>query len=480
MSLPKPRSVLFLLAFAALAGMTMWLPKNFKNAPSSIKLPAQSVCGPESGELCTPIIQDPLPVPPPPEPSLAPAPPPPPPPTFPKEKFDWEDPKNYVTGTPGTSFRDSLRQDINYVTAFCLGGFSNQVICFANLIYLGILSNRVPVVPAFTPSHHISYEEPSLPFSAVFDIDYLRRAVGYPILEWSDIKEVPAHRQDPYPAAPEPLGCWTIRAGEFPYGPASFWEHLHLDTSFTDVPDDTYFGGKPEDSYSFTTFWKLAALIFPKDPLHQGRTYDVRWPSEKTGLSIVPDQHMSCFDTSYYVSTEANIFEWEKAWSPAWRSIGSNLHFTEEMIAMATNNLRHAFGLSSLQSLPPFVSVHVRRGDFKDIGFAPLADYEVAVEEVIWELELQGIRDPEVFVSSDEKSAEFWEDVEGMGWTRYDHDEQKTEEKYGEWIPPIIDTVMHSLASGFVGSGQSTYSLIAQRRVEDWHEGPTRIVKLTR
>ena len=53
---------------------------------------------------------------------------------------------------------------------------------------------------------------------------------------------------------------------------------------------------------------------------------------------------------------------------------------------------------------------------------------------------------------------------------------ERTWERLGEWYPPLIDIVVQSYAIGFVGTEDSTFSLIGQRRVEDWNGGITRTV----
>lgn len=41
----------------------------------------------------------------------------------------------------------------------------------------------------------------------------------------------------------------------------------------------------------------------------------------------------------------------------------------------------------------------------------------------------------------------------------------------------FLDAAIHSAATGFVGTDRSTYSTVSRRRVEDWQDGATRIVK---
>lgn len=80
----------------------------------------------------------------------------------------------------------------------------------------------------------------------------------------------------------------------------------------------------------------------------------------------------------------------------------------------------------------------------------------------------------------DEVSPAFWDDVREQGWFYVDHTEEMTLERYGEWYLPLIDVAMQSFAMGFVGTEGSTYSLVSERRVEDWNGGIVRNVNLAR
>jgi len=78
--------------------------------------------------------------------------------------------------------------------------------------------------------------------------------------------------------------------------------------------------------------------------------------------------------------------------------------------------------------------------------------------------------------SPDETDAAFWEEMHSFGWSRIDHEAERTEERYGKWYVMLIDNVALSMGVGFVGSGSSTFSLLNARRVEDWNDGITEIV----
>ena len=79
---------------------------------------------------------------------------------------------------------------------------------------------------------------------------------------------------------------------------------------------------------------------------------------------------------------------------------------------------------------------------------------------------------------SDEVSPGFWEEVRMEGWFYINHTMERTLERLGEWYPPLIDVVTQSYAVGFVGTEDSTFSLLGQRRVESWNGGVTRAVDL--
>lgn len=70
-----------------------------------------------------------------------------------------------------------------------------------NLIYLGSLTNRVPILPAFTPSH-IGGSVPPIDFGEVFDVPRLRVEMNRPLIEWHEIKNRSAE-------AVQELGCWS-------------------------------------------------------------------------------------------------------------------------------------------------------------------------------------------------------------------------------------------------------------------------------
>ena len=76
----------------------------------------------------------------------------------------------------------------------------------------------------------------------------------------------------------------------------------------------------------------------------------------------------------------------------------------------------------------------------------------------------------------DETDSEFWAQVSGLGWRYVNHTAAQTVEWLGEWHAPLVDIVAQSLAMGFVGTLDSTFSLVSAKRVVEWNDGVSRMV----
>jgi len=65
-----------------------------------------------------------------------------------------------------------------------------------------MLTERVPIIGPFNPSH-VGGDAGEIPFSEIFDIEYLSKTIGVPVLEWSEVK-------DPSSQEIEDIGCWSV------------------------------------------------------------------------------------------------------------------------------------------------------------------------------------------------------------------------------------------------------------------------------
>lgn len=81
--------------------------------------------------------------------------------------------------------------------------------------------------------------------------------------------------------------------------------------------------------------------------------------------------------------------------------------------------------------------------------------------------------------SEDEKDLAFWYEAKRLGWVHIDHIDEKTQETYGEWYLPIIDMIVQSMAAGFLGTKDSTFSLVSSRRIRHWNDGPAILLSQT-
>ncbi|KAJ7361589.1 hypothetical protein DFH08DRAFT_844625 [Mycena albidolilacea] len=397
------------------------------------------------------------------------------PPSQPQVALDPFGPSSVLKGGPTLSFRDNLRSDVQYITSWVSAGWTNDVMTYINLIYLGLITDRVPIIAEFIPSH-IGGHVPPIPFGQVFDVPRLRNLLGTSVLEWRDVKNHNSTFVDD-------IGCWNVWEAvqyreAFPRRSRSI-NDLNLDISYTKAPEWIKMIPNYEHD-QHVTFWSLARLAFPTT---RKASLVPPLPSPQHNISLPPDQHLLCYDYLYYVSAH-QPFEMEYDYSPAWRYVGKYMHWTPELEKLADDYVRRAIGVPEDGPIPPFISIHVRHHDFEAwCGgipvlecFAPLSAIARRVREVQQEIqETTGLTVNHVVMTSDERNATWWREVSELGWFTPDHTDTKA--LYGDWYPVLIDAVIQSQGFGFVGTDRSTMSIIAARRVESWQKGPNRLVK---
>lgn len=384
-----------------------------------------------------------------------------------------------VRGPPTPLFRDNLLPDKQYLTSWPSAGWTNDVMAFGNLIYLALITDRIPVVPKFTPSHVLmDGHADDLPFGDVFDIPRLASLIRSPVLEWKDVKT------DENPVT-ESLGCWAVWSVQQPFEPNPregwFPRNSGLDVSFTKPP--SWLQASPNGKTS--RFWDLARLSFPdarREWLNSGQ-YIEQVPSPILNVVEDPDQQMLCMDYLFYVGaiTEG---EYDYDFAPAWRYVVKHMHWTERVEAIGELYLRSTFGLDPDQPIPPYITIHQRHGDFSnwcngnpvEDCFASIPVLARRVREIQEELSVKypGMNARHVIMTSDERDEAWWDLVKAQGWYRLDH--SNTIAEYGIWYPVIVDAVVQSKGMGFIGNDRSTFSVLARRRVEDWQRGATRTV----
>ncbi|KAG8868988.1 hypothetical protein FRC20_002388 [Serendipita sp. 405] len=399
-----------------------------------------------------------------------------------------------LSGNLTGRFRDNLRPELRYITGWNDGGFTNQFMGVANLIFLSLLTpTHIPIIPPLVARPHMPVRAGYRAFSDVFDLERLARSMNKEMVEWKDVKDLRGLKgskmYDGSMKADEQdeIGCWSVwmtakRDATKPYQGTFLPDHLNLDT------------------------------------------------------------HLTCFDFLYFVSASLVGFEWEQEYSSAWNFVGKYARWNDRIRSLARETLSltlglvrrdimlpvrgdsdwrddrdgrkfHAHDLRALDErdriLTPFVTIHVRHGDFlsnceerKQDGrlcSPPLSTFEALVEEIEDELLERGRVLPHmgklpVIVTSDETDEAWWTEVQRYGWHRVKFPEYlalppgvkgREEEGLSEethrklWDRLLIEVAIQGYGTGFIGTEGSTMSLVAQRRVEHWQKGTARIVRFS-
>ncbi|KZT35608.1 hypothetical protein SISSUDRAFT_1051183 [Sistotremastrum suecicum HHB10207 ss-3] len=447
------------------------------------------------------------------------------------------------SGPVTARFRDLLLPHHGYVTSFPNSGWTNDVMATGYLLLLALLTRRTPILPPYSPSH-LPLEAGLIPFGEVFDVERLSEGMGIPILEWHDIKNLSTpSNTDPktkgyYGGEKEEVGCWTLWPTQSLSGSEGKWHRgkwadpMSLDISWTPVP----FGRPAQPDRVDGLDWNLHAIAdlgYPngrREGIEKGKEWrtllldilsrkpggdklsetipdKIPIPNSK-GNQLDPDDQLFCVDYLYYVSSRAddNHDEWWRESGMVWHTVGRHMHWTPRLRSMASEYISHILDIPFVEGgpIPPYIAVHVRRSDFRNICgstpleecMAPLSAYATRVKEVRDELARKGFEDTseeylKVIVLSDEplrtppndpsypagSSEKWWGDVKNLGWFHVDHDTWKTEEKYGMWYTVFLDAAIQSYGIGFVGTAGSTMSSIALRRTEEWSGGAGRTVR---
>ena len=123
-----------------------------------------------------------------------------------------------------------------------------------------------------------------------------------------------------------------------------------------------------------------------------------------------------------------------------WVHYGQYLHFRPSIDALADELLRNLMGLPERASIPPFLTVHLRRGDFGNR--ARIEQFAVAVDELRTRLDqTPGGRwrgrahELGVVAATDEEDPAFLAEMRGHGWHVIDHKAYGTIERFGVWLP---------------------------------------------
>ncbi|GAA6001362.1 hypothetical protein JCM10207_006626 [Rhodosporidiobolus poonsookiae] len=419
---------------------------------------------------------------------------------------------------PKSSWKEQMVDTGQYLTAMMFGGQSNQLLAMINLLHVGKQLSLTVILPPFTAIH---FKGQQRPFNLIYDLPRLYEATGVAAIPLGYFKTPndEALKRDE-------LTCWSTM--ELYTGAVN---NHQVETGFN-------------DHGIFTKFWALPR--FPRtpdgavinfDPLLdflRNRTRQLEWV-EETRRGLLPQKNLPKDVDPSTVDKKENVKPWfdPLSWTPptkdpqvlcldaafylgysvppppypqhiplepwrgrAWQEVGQHLHFIPEVVEVADDYLARIFGVGKVEDVPPYIAVHIRRGDFKNFHgntFTPLKNYIASVTDVRRQLQdrldfppseieregkpaLKQFKLPpsvyEVVVTSDEgDDSEMWDEVRELGWTRIDHTLFNTAERHGEWWLAMIDGEVLSRAQGFVGTQWSTFSMASGLRVEYWQGG---------
>lgn len=217
------------------------------------------------------------------------------------------------------------------------------------------------------------------------------------------------------------------------------------------------------------------------------------WPK----IAEPPTDQVMCFDNTLFLGPVMfhEAFTGELPTEPgvpgegtSWMEVGQYLRFNKHVETQADEYLMRLFDVATPARIPPFITIHLRRGDFKEFtGFTPLEKYQEALARVQAALQRRledpygwqgpgrahfrshGIRAEQyaIVATSDEgKGSDFVKEVKALGWKVLNHEEQETKEKLGGWFPTMLDAAILARGESFVGTDRSTFSHLAGLRVK--------------
>ncbi|KAM0753009.1 hypothetical protein T439DRAFT_187623 [Meredithblackwellia eburnea MCA 4105] len=411
---------------------------------------------------------------------------------------------------PQETLRIQLKQGVRYLTALAYGGHANQFISIGKLLYLGKLLNRVVLIPTLLPVH---FDAPPANFSDFFDLPRFYHDAQIPALEFSTVKSIgkPGSQQN------EGLSCWSTQ--EVTVGHANLQEQsLDVHNIWVDhwaMPQlSRGLGGHDIAFDSMRMFdfeeWARKDWIarVKEDMLpQQSENFEGdKRQNLKVGFDPIntppPDDQIMCLDNTLFLGPVMfpPAFTGDIPLEPAvpgeglsWMGATQFIHFTQQVEDVADEYLMGLFGVTSPSRIPPFISVHLRRGDFKEFaGLTALEKYQAAVNRVVANLQ-QRLDDPEawrgpgkanfrhfgiparkyqVLTTTDEPTGSpFIDEVRALGWKVLDHGALNTAQERGGWWPTILDAAILARGQSFVGTDRSTFSHLAGLRVKYWHGG---------
>ncbi|GAA6000105.1 O-fucosyltransferase family protein [Rhodotorula paludigena] len=420
---------------------------------------------------------------------------------------------------PQKSYKMQMKDGVRYITTMTYGGHANQFIAIQNLLYLGKLLNRVTIIPSLFALH---FDELPRDLSDFYDLARFYHDTGIPSVELSSLKRWNLT----HPPEVDWISCWSVleaTAGNVNVNDGTMAAH-NIIVQYWPLPPTM------ARASELTAIWFEAFHEFDFDREAQSdwiakvkkeELPQLDSPAQKQGNKTLsrhetikpgfhpredaePDDRMLCLDTTFFTGSRIlkpayipdveleppRIYEGE-----GWTKAGQYLRFSSGVEKLADIYLTELFGVSHMRHVPPFISVHIRRGDFQSArGLTSLEMYTDAVQRVRDKLNrrmdnpdgwtgaghehqkyFRGVRgeDYAVVATTDEApDSDFVRQLrEELGWKVVDHEAMNTVGELGAWYPTMVDAAILARGRGFVGTEWSTFSYLAGLRVKYWNGG---------
>ncbi|KAK4048962.1 hypothetical protein OIO90_005597 [Microbotryomycetes sp. JL221] len=416
---------------------------------------------------------------------------------------------------PGTehepTLQGRLRDDLRYLIGIPYGGHANMFIGLQRLILFGKMTNRVAILPTFNAAH---VRGSPMSAEAFYDLDRFYALTHLPVIPMDTVKRMGWTGQSP---REEKVSCWSLEEKVVGFSNPSTEGFAHHDIvpQYWPLPEitrapggyDLSFDGLKMFDFQDKTNWiqKVRDEQLPQRD-NSAKTVQQRVDNMKDRFGPYtydpPSDHLFCLDNSFFISplqfpdTVHDGLPLEPripGEGPAWNEVGQYLHFTESLELAAEEVLMDLFHVSKPSLIPPYISIHIRRGDFKDFtGFTSLERYVAGLERVRARLQerlddplnwdgpgrkhfksygISAAEYPIVATTDEAPDSDFVNQVKELGWNVIDHQAFGTEEKWGPWYASMLDAVILARGKSFVGTSASTYSHLSGLRVKFWHGG---------
>lgn len=357
---------------------------------------------------------------------------------------------------------------------------ANQLIEMFKVVHVAQRLDRTAILTDLAAVHS---EGGDRPLDEFFDLKAFAYYSNASVVSWNDVKLV-----DTVGTQPEHLSCWGARE----QGEDEPLKRYNIKTDFWPYPEEYRVMSSIENSITFPNI----ELLESNDQTPWLTDFARSTFGTIDKAPAFPDPNLLCLENTFYVPNIRNFdgapdykhsIEELSHEGPIWEDVGTHLRFNKHIDHLTDELLIALLGSNRKR----FVAVHLRQGDFVDLGRASKAADEVAetfkagVERVQKALHARTggsgsgnkkAKDLPVLFATDSTDPAFIKKLNQLGWIYINHVEFATSARFGGWYPGVLDSSILSRASGFVGTRQSTFSYVAARRVESWNGGATLIV----